>query len=96
MQRITFDGYDGSELMVRDINLWCDYFDRTKTSKRTGKQIVATVKHGSKGVLLERLGNGCKVRVKDGGRLVEGWVSYYFVKELKQEWQAERFTPGGN
>ena len=90
MQQITFDGVDGSELEVRNIHLWYDYANRTKPSPRTKNPIVATVRHGSNGVLLERLANGCKVRVKQGRQLLDGWVSFWFVKELKQEWNAQR------
>ena len=92
MQQITFDGVDGSELEVRNIHLWYDYANRTKPSPRTKSPIVATVRHGERGVLLERNGNGCKVRVRRGKRLVDGWVTYWFIKELKQDWQAGRLA----
>jgi len=35
---------------------------------------------------LERFGQdgkGCKVRVRKGRRLVEGWLTFYFIQELK-------------
>lgn len=77
---ITFDGYEGGRLACPIINVWVDYDDRW------GKSIAISVKHGSEGALLERRSDACEVRV---GEKV-GWVTFYFLKELKQEWQAER------
>ncbi len=57
------------------INIWKDYGDRNKG-------IVTTVKHGSKGTLLERKGARCKVRV---GEAI-GFVTYYFILEEKGAW----------
>ena len=83
MEKITFDGYDPvSETTIKKINVWCDYKDR-------GKGTVATVKHGSKGELLERKGNGCKMKVRKGLRSVEGWLAFYFIKELKAPYLEE-------
>jgi len=79
---ITFDGHEGSRLACPVINVWNDYDDRW------GKGIAFGVKHGSTGVLLERKGDACKVRAGDK----VGWLTFYFIKELKQEWQAERET----
>jgi len=81
---ITFDGYDReSGATIENINLWYDYEDRGKKDPKTKKAIVATVAHGSKGELVERDGKGCKVRVRKGRRLVEGWLTFYFIQELK-------------
>jgi hypothetical protein len=90
MERITFDGYDPfTGDTIKEINVCHDYRDRTKPKPGTKKSLVATVKHGSSGILLERDGAGCKVRVKKGRRFVDGWVTYWFIKELKQEFVAE-------
>lgn len=90
MDGITFDGYDPfTGDTIKRINLWYDYLDRTKTKPGTKKSLMATVKHSSSGILLEREGTGCKVRVKKGRRFVDGWVTYWFIKELKQEFVAE-------
>lgn len=82
-ERITFDGYDGADLVVKRIALWRDYEDR-------GKGSLCAVRHGHTGVLLERKGDGCRVRVAWMGRSYEGWVTYWFLKELKSEWQLGR------
>jgi len=90
MEGITFDGYDPyTGDTIRKINLWYDYQDRAKPSPRTGKSIVATVKHNSPGVLLERDGDGCNVRARKGRRFVDGWVKFWFIRELKQDFVAE-------
>lgn len=70
---MTFCGKDmRGDVAVPFINIWTDYGDRTKP-------IVATVRHGTGGVLLERKGNRCKVEV-DGA---VGFLSWYFVEEFK-------------
>lgn len=84
---ITFDGYEEDRLVCPVINVWNDYDDRW------GKGIAISVKHGSEGVLLERRSNACKVRVGDK----VGWVTFYFIAELKQKWQeAGCFVPTAN
>ena len=75
---ITFDGYEGERLACPVINVWNDYDDRW------GKGVAISVRHGSEGVLLERRSNACKVRVGDK----VGWVTYCFIKELKEGRQA--------
>ena len=82
-QHITFDGYDGIDLVCKRINLWRDYDNR-------GKGARCSVRHGYPGELLERKGDACKVRVVWEGRSQEGWVTYWFIKELKVEWQLKR------
>jgi len=82
-QLVTFDGYDGADLVVKRINVWRDYEDR-------GKGAFCAVRHGHHAVLLERNGDGCRVRVDWMGRSYEGWVTYWFLKELKGEWQLGR------
>ena len=77
---ITFCGYEGDFLACSRINLWKDYEDRW------GKGIVATVNHGDAGLLLRRDGDGCQVQVGDE----VGWLTYYFIKELKGEWQTKQ------
>lgn len=76
---ITFDGHESDYLACPVINVWRDYNDRW------GKGIAVSVQHGDKGILLERKGDACKVQV--GGKV--GWLTYYFIKELKQDWQRE-------
>ena len=80
---VTFDGYDGADLVVKRVSIWRDYEDR-------GKGSLCAVRHGHTGVLLERKGDGCRVRVAWMGRSYEGWVTYWFLKELKSEWQLGR------
>jgi len=77
---ITFDG------MVEDrtigcpvINIGYNFNDRT-LAPEDGHPVVATVKHGERGLLLKRKGDGCKVKTRSG---VEGWVKYWWIKELK-------------
>ena len=82
-QPITFDGYDGLELVVKRINIWRDYYDRSKGT-------VCAVRHEHTGVLLGREGDACRVRVDWMGKTHEGWVTYYFINELKAEWQLGR------
>ena len=82
-KQITFDGRDGADLVVKRINIWRDYDDRTKGA-------YCAVRHGHTGVLLERKGDACKVRVSWMGREYTGWLTYFFIKELKTEWQLHR------
>lgn len=76
---VTFDGMDGSVLACPLINVWKDYGNR-------GAGIAATVAHEEKGVLLERKGNRCKVQVGDA----VGYLTYYFLLELKADFQKKR------
>jgi len=89
---ITFDGYDGEFLACPEINVWYDYGDRAKLSPETNMPIVATVEHGSAGRLLERDGDGCLVEVETSLGTYRGWVTFWFIKELKLAWQAERLA----
>ena len=82
-QSVTFDGYDGLDLAVKRINIWRDYYNRAKGT-------VCQVRHGHKGILLGREGDACKVRVDWMGATYEGWVTFYFLKELKAMWQLQR------
>ena len=72
---ITFDGTDvdekGEWLATPYINVW----DNPRN------EIVTVVEHGSLGELLEHKGNRCKVKVGDD----IGYVTFWFIKELKQE-----------
>ena len=79
---ITFDGYDGEYLACPRINVWRDYDDRL------GKGIAVTVNHGDTGLLLGRRGVACQVQVN--GKT--GWLTYYFIKELKDEWQTAQLN----
>lgn len=76
---ITFDGIDvdsGNEwLAVPVINIW-------QLAGYDQNAIVATVEHGTSGELLERQGNRCKVKVGD----IVGYVTFWFIKELKADW----------
>jgi hypothetical protein len=82
---VTFDGYDGDELICKRINVWRDYDARHKGP-------ICTVRHGHTGVLIDRKGDGCKVRTEWMGKTYEGWVTFWFLKELKEEWQQGRKT----
>ena len=80
MTDITFDGtdYDGRGQLYTPtplINVWRDWGNRAAG-------IVAVVPHGARGKLLERRGQRCKVDV--AGKT--GFVTFWFVKELKGEW----------
>ena len=89
-QSITFCGLDGMGLAVENINVWSDYERRNEGGKKrrrlfkkAEKRIVDTVRHGETGTLLVRYGDKCKVRTKRGK---VGFVTYWFIKELKQAW----------
>ena len=85
-QAITFDGTDmwqGKPYVVTDIiNIWKEYNPRI--------EIVDRAVHGGTGELLERKGNRCKVRHGDN----VGFVTFWFIKELKQDWLEERKDNG--
>lgn len=84
----TLDGYDGSYLACPRINLWHDFQDRAKPDPETGLPVVAVVPHGTEVEVVERDGEGVLVEVGDA----RGWVRYWFVKEMKGEWQRERLA----
>ena len=84
-KQITFDGYDGADLVVKRIAIWRDYDDRAKG-------MYCAVRHEHPGILLERKGQACKVRVNWMGKEYTGWVTYWFIKELKTDWQGERLN----
>ena len=99
--KITFCGNDIDEAgrpwqAVEEINVWYDPLDRSKGPKPRGKAkrlrgkrspIMDKVTPGEHGVLLRRDGNYCKVRTARGK---VGWVTFYFIKELKDKWLTER------
>lgn len=76
---VTMDGVDGTYLVCPKINVWKNYSDRTQG-------LVTTVKHGDTVRLIKRQGNRCLIEVED----VRGYVTFYFIKELKAKWNAER------
>lgn len=82
-QGVTLDGYDGANLVVKRINVWRVYEGRTQG-------IACSVRHGHPAQLLERAGDGCKIRVRWQGAWHTGWVTYWFLKELKAEYQLAR------
>lgn len=86
-RRVTFDGYDGNQLACKRINVWRDYENRAKGA-------ICTVRHGTPAELLERKGEACKVRVNWEGRAQEGWVTFWFIAELKTDWQIKRLAEG--
>jgi len=88
--QVTFDGYRAGRLDCSRINLWHSYQDRFARSPETGKPVVATVPHGTKGELIERDGDGCLVEVGVNGQVVRGWATFYFFKELKEEWDKKQ------
>ena len=79
-REITFDGREGPHLSCPLINIWRDYANRGKGG------VVATVEHGSRGLLLERKGARCKVQVGDA----VGYVTFYFILEEKGAWLANQ------
>ena len=83
---ITFDGKDVYQgevyVAVPNIHIWEQYNPRNK--------VAGVALHGLKGELLERKGNRCKVRAGD----VEGYVKYWFIKELKEDWLKGRLEAG--
>lgn len=71
---VTLDGEDtNAGLVIQEINLWKDYNDRAKGIAGKGR-------HGEEVELVRRAGDGVLVRTGSG---VEGWVTYYFIRELK-------------
>ena len=87
-QAITLDGYDGSELVCNRINLFHDYYDRFLSALGTKESIVAQIKHGEKGKLLKYEHPACQVEIN--GKT--GWLTFFFIKELKGTWQKKRLT----
>lgn len=97
MKTISFCGFDIDEegelwQAVDVINVWFDPLNRERGPRQRGKAkrlrgrrspIRDKVKHGETGTLLEVKGNYCKVRT---ARNKVGWVTFYFIKELKAEW----------
>ena len=84
---VTFDGmaaWRGElHLAAPFINLW----------KRHNPQdeVVARVEHGTEAELVSRQGNVCKVRIAPADAApVTGYVMFWFLKELKQEWMQKR------
>ena len=79
---VTFDGMDidksGEWLATPFINIWKRYNPRD--------EIVAQVAHGTTGTLLEVEGARCKVKVDD----TVGYVTYWFIKELKDKFLERR------
>lgn len=82
-REVTLDGFDGPDLVCPIINVWNDHAKRGK--------VITTAIHGSTATLLQRKGDACQVRIPRKGRKPKtGWITYYFIKELKGEWQEER------
>ena len=71
---VTLDGYDpASETTIQEIRLWKDYENRAAG-------VAGKARHGQKVQMIERKGD-CVLIETDIG--IRGWVTYYFVKELK-------------
>ena len=71
---VTLDGYDSaSGTTVRTINLWKSY-----TNRSAG--VATRASHGARVKKIRRSGDGILVETAQGKR---GWVTYYFIKELK-------------
>jgi hypothetical protein len=73
VQWVTLDGTENGQVMVRTINLWKDYNNRSRGT-------VGSARHGERVKLIRESGEGVLVETSSGTR---GWVTYYFVKELK-------------
>jgi hypothetical protein len=82
--RVTFDGYEGGELVTPLINVWADW--------ETREDIVAVVHHGATAELLSHEGMRCEVEVEDGAR---GFITFWFIKELKGD-PAQKRVLGGD
>jgi len=85
-KQITFDGYDGSVLVCRQINIFYNYRNRLLPAPGTKKSIVAQAGHGEKGILLKYRHPACQVEIN--GKT--GWLTFFFIKELKETWQKKR------
>lgn len=90
MQRVTIDGIDKhANITIKRIVLWKDYENRipVKHRRATGRPPIKKpiqIKHGERVDLLEREGEKCKVRDRHGH---EGYVTWWFIKEIKEkEW----------
>ena len=71
---LTLDGKEADgTLAVQSINVWKDYDNR-------GAGIADTGQHGQRVKLIRRSGDGVKIELPNG---VQGWVTYYFIKEYK-------------
>jgi len=69
---VTMDGYDpNADVIVEKINIWGNYEKRS---------YVGSVLHGEKVKMLKREGDGVLIKTSDG---TIGWVTYWFIKELK-------------
>ena len=70
---VTMDGYDrAADTTVDPINVWETYQPRGR--------LVGRVSSGATVTMLQRDGDGVLIRAADG---TEGWVTYWFIKELK-------------
>ena len=71
---VTLDGYDSASVTtIQEIRLWKDYDNRAAG-------VAGTARHGQKVEMIERKGDGVLIETSSG---VTGWVTYYFIKELK-------------
>lgn len=71
---VTINGHDAvSGELIDPVNVWKSYTDRSGG-------IVARLHDGDKVTMLQRVGQGVKIRTGDG---TEGWVTYFFIKELE-------------
>lgn len=68
---VTIDGTIETGEIMQLVSIWENYHSR--------KRIVAKLRHGTQVEFLGRRGKSVKIR--SGGK--EGFVSYWFVKELK-------------
>lgn len=81
---ITIDGYDpASDSIIDPINVWQDYENRDAG-------IVTQAHHGASVKFLRREGDGILIETADG---TQGWVTYWFVKEFKDEYLATPTPP---
>lgn len=81
---ITIDGYDpASDSIIDPINIWIDYENRDAG-------IVTHAHHGDSVKFLRREGDGILIETADG---TQGWVTYWFIKEFKDEYLATPTPP---
>jgi hypothetical protein len=71
---VNLDGYDpDSKTTIQEIRLWKDYENRAAG-------VAGKARHGQKVQMIERKGDGVLIQTDSG---VTGWVTYYFIMELK-------------
>ncbi len=75
---VTIDGYDFvTGKIIKKISIWRDYENRDAG-------VVAMLKHGKKVKWIEKKGTRATVKLGLRYKFRIGYVSYFFIKELKK------------